>query len=48
MLGTLQFDAPTVSWHGPFKIDVFDASGQVTSADRGTFSLARIAVEPLD
>ena len=48
VIGTLQFDAPTASWLGPFRIDVFDASGQVTSADRGTFRLARIAVEPLD
>ena len=48
VVGTLQFDAGAASWRGPFKIDVFDASGQVTFADRGTFSLTRIAVEPLD
>jgi hypothetical protein len=32
----------------PFKIDVFDPSGQVIFFDRGTFSLTRIAVEQLD
>jgi hypothetical protein len=48
VVGTLQFDAGTANWSGPFKIDVFDASGQVIAADRGTVSLMRIAVEPLD
>jgi hypothetical protein len=48
VVGTLQFDAGIASWHGPFKVELFDASGQVNLADRGTFSLTRIAVEPLD
>ena len=48
VVGTLQFDVGTASWRGPFKIDVFDAGGQVTYADRGTFDLTRIAVESLD
>ena len=46
--GTLQFDADTASWRGPFKIEVFDAGGRVTLADRGTINLTRIAVEALD
>jgi len=48
VVGTLQYDAGNDSWSGPFKIDVFDAGGQVIFTDHGTFSLTRIAVEPLD
>ena len=48
VVGTLQYDTGTASWQGPFKIEVVDASGQVSFADRGTFNLTRIAVEPLD
>jgi hypothetical protein len=48
VVGTLQFDADTANWRGPFKIDVFDTSGQVTFADRGTVNLTHITVEPLD
>jgi hypothetical protein len=48
VVGTLQYDASNDSWSGPFKIDVFDAGGQVIFTDHGTFSLTRIAVEPLD
>jgi len=35
-------------WHGPFKVEGFDASGQVTFTDRGSFQLTRIAVESID
>jgi hypothetical protein len=35
-------------WHGPFKVEGFDASGQVTFTDRGSFQLTRIAIESLD
>jgi len=48
VVGTLQHDAGNDSWSGPFKIDVFDASGQVIFTDQGTFTLTRIAVESLD
>jgi hypothetical protein len=47
VVGTLKYDANSDSWHGPFKIDVLDASEQVIFTDRGTFSLTRIAVEAL-
>ena len=48
VVGTLQYDASADTWQGPFKIGVFDADGQVTLSDQGTFNLTRIAVEPLD
>jgi len=48
VVGTLRSDASKDSWSGPFKIDVFDASGQVIFTDQGTFSLTRIAVESID
>jgi len=48
VVGTLQYDAGNDSWSGPFKIDVLDPDGHVTFTDHGTFSLTRIAVEPLD
>lgn len=48
VVGTLQFDGDTAGWSGRFKIDLFDASGQVTFTDRGTHTLTRIAVEALD
>jgi hypothetical protein len=47
VVGTLRYDAGNDSWSGPFKIDVVAADGQVLLADRGTFSLTRLAVEPL-
>ena len=48
VVSTLQYDASADSWQGPFKIDVFDADGQVLFSDRGPFSLTRIAVESLE
>jgi hypothetical protein len=48
VVGTLQRDAGSDTWSGPFKIDVLDPAGQLVFSDRGTFSLTRIAVEPLD
>ena len=47
IVGTLQFDAATDGWSGQFKVELFDASGQVTFTDRGTHTLTRIAVESL-
>jgi hypothetical protein len=47
VVGTLQFDAGKQRWDGPFKIEVFDASGQVIFTDRGTVRLTRVAVESL-
>jgi hypothetical protein len=37
-----------LGWHGPFKVEGVDASGQVTFTDRGSFQLTRIAIESLD
>ena len=48
VVGTLQLDGETDSWHGPWKIDVFDESGQVRFTDGGTLNLTRIMVEALD
>ena len=48
VVGTLQYDAGSGSWSGPFKINVLDANGQVSFTDHGTFSLTRIAVESLE
>jgi hypothetical protein len=47
-VGTLRLNAGEGTWSGPFKVEVTDASGNVTFSDRGTFSLTRIAVERLD
>jgi hypothetical protein len=48
VIGTLQQDGNSSGWHGPFKIEGYDAKGDVTFSDRGTFSMTRIEVEPLD
>jgi hypothetical protein len=48
VVGTLQLDGGTDSWHGPWKIDVFDESGQVRFTDGGRLKLTRIIVEALD
>jgi hypothetical protein len=47
VVGTLNLGSDKESWSGPFKIDILDPNGQVIFADRGTFSLTRIAIEPL-
>ncbi len=47
-VGTLQRDAGSDTWSGPFKTTVFDANGQVFFNETGTFKLTRIAVEPLN
>lgn len=47
VVGTLQFDASTEAWQGPFKIAVFDADGQATYSDQGTFHLTRISIESM-
>jgi hypothetical protein len=48
VVGTLQYDAGTDTWQGPFKIDGFDAQDQVAFSDTGTFDLTRIEVESMD
>jgi hypothetical protein len=48
VVGTLRYNADKDSWSGPFKIDVLDPDGRVNFTDHGTFSLTRIAVEPLN
>ena len=47
VVGTLQYDADTDTWHGPFKIDVFDPDDQAIVSDHGTFDLTRIMVESM-
>ena len=47
VVGTLNLDSGKDSWSGPFKIDVFDADGQVVFTDNGTVSLTHIAVETI-
>ena len=48
VIGTLQQDGSSSTWHGPFKIEGYDANGGVTFNDRGTFTLTRIEIELLD
>jgi hypothetical protein len=45
--GTLNLNADNTSWSGPFKIDVFDATGQVIFSDNGMLNLTRITVESI-
>ena len=47
VVGTLKLGSDKESWSGPFKIDILDPNGQMIFTDHGTFSLTRIAVEPL-
>jgi len=47
-VGTLQYDADTDRWHGPFRFDGFDAKGKKDFSVSGTFVLTRIVVESLD
>jgi hypothetical protein len=47
VIGRLNSDAGKDGWSGPFKIDVFDANGQVIFTDNGTLRLTRIAVEQI-
>lgn len=44
----IQLTSDGKDWHGPFKVEGVDASGQVTFTDRGSFQLTPIAVESLD
>jgi hypothetical protein len=48
VVGTLRLDAEEEGWHGPWKIDANDESGQERFADRGRLTLRRIRVEELD
>lgn len=48
VVGALQFDGEMAGWKGRFKVEVFDADGQVTFTDRGTHTLTRIPIESLD
>ena len=45
VVGTLRQDGGSSGWHGPFKIEGYDANGGVTFNDRGTFTLTRIEVD---
>jgi hypothetical protein len=48
VVGTLQFDAGTGGWQGPFKFESVDTTGKASPAIHGTFHLKRIAVEPMN
>jgi hypothetical protein len=48
VVGTLQYDANTDTWNGPFKVQVVDADGKEVLADTGTFKATRIAIEKID
>lgn len=45
VIGALQATGEQGGWSGPFKVEMMDGNGQVSFADRGTFTLVRIAVE---
>jgi hypothetical protein len=47
-VGTLQYDADTDRWQGPFRFDGFNAEGEQDFSVSGTFVLTRIVVESLD
>lgn len=46
--GKLRLDPGTEGWRGPCRVQVVDASGNETFADRGTFEATRIAVKAID
>ena len=48
VVGTLKYDPKTNGWSGPFKVEVFDAGGQLVLADEGTFKLTPIPIESLN
>jgi len=48
VVGTLQFNAVQDKWSGPFKVEVFDPSGNLLFSDRGIFRGARIQIESLN
>ncbi len=48
VVGTLQFNALQDKWSGPFKVEVFDPSGNLLFSDRGTFRGTRIQIESLN
>jgi hypothetical protein len=48
VVGTLEYDAGLDTWTGPFKIEVYDTSGNVIFSDRGTLTGTRIPIETLD
>ena len=48
VVGTLRLDVGQEKWTGPFKVEVFDASGNVILSDRGTLTGKRIQIESLD
>ena len=47
-LGTLEYDADTDRWQGPFRFDGFDAEGGAGFSVSGTFVLTPIVVQSLD
>lgn len=48
VVGTLEYDAGQDTWTGPFKIEVYDTSGNVIFSDRGTLTGTRIQIETLN
>jgi hypothetical protein len=47
VVGKLRLDPSQDRWRGPFKVEVFDPSGNLVFSDTGTFVADRIGVEPL-
>lgn len=47
VVGTLHNNNAQAGWTGPFKIEIVDSMNQITFAERGAFTLTRIAIEPL-
>jgi hypothetical protein len=47
VVGKLRLDRNQDHWRGPFRVDVFDPSGNLVFSDTGTFVADRIRVEPL-
>ena len=45
VIGALQFHPATLSWQGPFQLDLVDADGQVHFVERGTFRSRRVEQE---
>jgi hypothetical protein len=47
VVGTLDYDAASDSWSGPYKLTISALDGSVLASDGGTFRLTRVAVEKL-
>jgi hypothetical protein len=48
LVGSLDYDAQSDSWRGPYRLWINDVNGQELLVESGTFAGTRIAVEKLD